>query len=106
MESPFPHLDQISTDATRRRIAIDDQAEQARTSANASLFQQAVSEYLGVLASDTAARASNFEAGKSARTADYEREKSTVSSTGRIISPAPWHGDGGEARSSGKVQER
>lgn len=106
MESPFPHLGQISTDATRRRIAIDDQAEQATTSANASLFQQAQSEYLGMLASDTAARASNFEAAKSARAADYEREKGAVSSTGRIISPAPWHGADVEAKSKGKVQER
>ena len=80
MDHPFPQLDQISTDATRRRIAIDDQAEQLRMaaeSANASIVEQAI-----------------------------KRNISAVSSTGRIISSAPWHGDGGEAKSFGKVQER
>lgn len=79
MEAPFPHLDQISRDATRRRIAVDDHAEQARIaaeSANASIVEQRI------------------------------KRISAVSSTGRIISSVPWHGDGGEAKSFGKVQER
>ena len=79
MDHPFPQLDQISTDATRRRIAIDDRADQARMaaeSANASIVEQAI------------------------------KRNSAFSSTGRIISSAPWRGEGGEAKSTGKAQER